>query len=564
VSLRRVSRPLALVVAEGDIAAARASLIVVGRFNGLPPTGAEAAVDAALGGAIARRAAGGALDGHFGSAHFIPATHARLAADAVLVLNLGEPSKLDVRRLPELGAAIVDALATIGAGHAASAVHRAGVLGTSPGNVARLLVEGFAAAAVQLLDFHEIVQLTVVESDHARVSGIRRALNRASMPPDVEAVIERRTERLAPPAQLTVDSEPTPSHLRLALTRTGGELKVALITDEAYDAADYGAYPEERAVGLLQLLQRRIVVERRATRRRQAMRELGHRLYEDFFAWPKFDLIPKLRAVRGGYVVLRLDESTVDLPWELLLIGRRFLARSHVLARQREIAAPGHAAAFVPPHARLRALVIGNPTSDVAGLDLPGAAAEARSVADTLTRTGAEVKSLIGQAEQKEVLALLDSFDPDLLHYAGHARFDAINQAEGGLMLSDGTLTAATLSAQPRLPRLIFANGCSSAQTGDVLDQMIDKAAATRDLAGGILRAGARAFIGSQWQVPDDAAATFARAFYAALTKGRGGAPTPIGQAVRRARAATIRAHGADEPAWAGYSLYGSPWAPAL
>jgi hypothetical protein len=565
VSPRRGSRPLALILAEGDLAAAWASLIVVGRFNGLAPTGAEAAVDAALGGAIRRRAAAGALDGQFGSAHFLPATHAQLAADAVLVLNLGEPSKLDVRRLPELGAAIVDALATMGAGHAATGVHGAGVAGVSPGQATRMLVEGFARAVAELSDVHEVVQLTVVEPKHARISGLRRALGQATMPRSIDRIIERNTAQLGSAGRSRgLSGTETPDHVRVAVSCTSGELKVALVSDEACDAADYGAYPRERRVAILDLLKEGILTETSGVRRLRAMKKLGRLLYEDFFAWPKFDLTPQLRQARGGYLVLRLDESTVDMPWELLLLGDRYISRSHVLARQREIVAPGHAAAFVPPHAQLRALVIGNPTSGDPDRDLPGAAAEAESVAAALTATGAEVRTLVGRADQKEVLDLLDTFNPDLLHYAGHASFDPLNQAQGGLELTDGALTSATLAAQPKLPRLFFANGCSSAQTGDVLDQMMEKAAATRDLAGGILRAGARAFIGSQWAVDDDAAATFARAFYAALAKGRGGAPTPIGEAVRSARQETIRGHGRAEPAWAGYSLYGSPWASAL
>jgi CHAT domain/Cytosol aminopeptidase family, N-terminal domain len=561
VSLRRGSRPLALVLAEGDIAAARASLIVVGRFNGLAPTGAEAAVDAALGGVISRRAAAGTLDGQFGAGQFLPASNAPLAADAVLVLSLGEPGKLDERRLPELGAAIVDALSTIGEGHAASAVHGAGVVGVGPGAAARLLVEGFARAVAHLPDTHAIDQLTLVESESPRVSAVRRALAAARVPEGVEAIIEPGILHLGRPAVAAGDDRATPEHLRVGLTRTSGELKVALISEEACDAADYGAYPEVRAIQLLDLLKRGVLSEEQRSARLKAMRQLGKRLYEEFFAWPRFDLPEQLRQARGRYLLLRLDESTVDLPWELLVMGRQFLARSHLLARQREIVAPGHAAAFVPPHARLRALVIGNPTQD-----LPGSRDEADSVARTLRRTGADVRTLLDGADQKQVLDLIDEFNPDLMHYAGHARFDPLNQADGGLVLSDGVLTAGTLGAQPRLPRLVFANGCSSAQTGAPLDQALEKAAATRDLAGGVLRAGARAFIGSQWPVDDRAATTFARAFYRALAaKGRAGrTPPPIGDAVHRARHTTILAHGLHDPAWAGYSLYGSPWASAL
>ena len=53
------ARPLVIRLMSGDITRVRASLIVVNHFNGLPPSGAEAAIDEALGGVISWRAARG-------------------------------------------------------------------------------------------------------------------------------------------------------------------------------------------------------------------------------------------------------------------------------------------------------------------------------------------------------------------------------------------------------------------------------------------------------------------------------------------------------------------------
>ena len=105
--------PVQLRVAVGDIVAARASLIAVGHVNGLRPDGAERALDAALDGAISRRAAAGALDGPLGSAQFVPAAATRVAADDALVVSLGDPGRLELERLHELGAAMVDAAVAV-------------------------------------------------------------------------------------------------------------------------------------------------------------------------------------------------------------------------------------------------------------------------------------------------------------------------------------------------------------------------------------------------------------------------------------------------------------------
>jgi hypothetical protein len=555
--------PLSVRVANGDIAAARATVIVVGHLNGLSPAGAEAAIDRALSGAITRRAKAGALDSHFGASHFIPANQAPLAADAVLVLGLGEPGKFDPRRLRELGAAIVAALVAVGARDAATVLHGSGSLGLPVGRAARELVEGFADARTELEGGDGVLELTLVEREEdgsrKRIDAARAALRELVRTGGSRVALERDTLRLGDPAGESVADRAAPEHLRIAINRAGEELKVTVISESAYDPADRGDYPLRDVVEMIETLESGVIREGDRRKRGACMRRLGGRMHKQFFAWPEFDLAAQLRRARDDYLVLRLDESTVDLPWELMMVGDQYLALSHLLARQREIVAPGHAAAFVPPHERLRALVVGDPTQDLAG-----AAREARAVGRELRDQGAEVRTLTGPVEQGAVLDELEGFDPDVLHYAGHASFDDVNQAAGGLVLADGVLTAAVLAAQPRLPRLFFANGCNSAQTGDVLDQMRAKAAATRDLAGGVLSAGARAFIGSQWEVDDEAATTFARELYRRVTRRSGSGETTIGAAVRLARRATIRSHGIEEKTWAGYALYGSPWASAL
>jgi CHAT domain-containing protein len=66
------------------------------------------------------------------------------------------------------------------------------------------------------------------------------------------------------------------------------------------------------------------------------------------------------------------------------------------------------------------------------------------------------------------------------------------------------------------------------------------------------LRAGAGAFVGTQWVVGDGAAKVFAEEFYRSLLDG-----SDLGESLRCARAATQEAPG--DPTWLAYTLYGDP-----
>ena len=549
--------PLVLRLAVGDIAHARASLIAVGHVNGLPPSGAERSIDLALGGALSRRSAAGLLDGHFGAAQFIPAVKTPLAADAVLVLALGEAGRLDRARLPELGSAIVDALETIGAGDVATVIHGAGGMGVSATEATRHLLSGLYAAIDRLSAGTDVRTITLVEFDDARLPELRRAVEATPVPERLSVYVDPEPLRLpaASGAERTAQAA-VPPHLRLGITRPGNRLKVTVISENAYDVAAHSDYPLDAAVQIQDAVEREIVRGTSARARERAMRAIGERLYREFLGWVEFDLAGSIRASRKTCVVLRLDEATADLPWELLTFARRFLCHGTALARQREITGgSGRPAAYVPAHERLRALVVGDPLGD-----LPGARQEAAEVAAVLRAAGAEVREHVGALGRDEFAEQIEDSDPDVLHYAGHARFDSLSQASGGLMLSDGVVTANDLMALRRLPRVVFANACNSGQSGSLIDQRIaDGSAATHDFAGGLLQGGARSFVGSQWPVDDHAALTFARAFHAELASAREPA-TNVGDAIRAARQAVITAHGRGQSAWAGYVHYGRPW----
>src|SRR5215212_3321183 len=508
--------PFVVRIASGDIAAAQATLLVVNHVNGLDPSGAEASVDAALGGAIARRAARGALEGRFGASHFLPATTAPLAASAVLVLGLGDPDKFTAERLPELGTALVEAVAALGIRDAA----------TVPA-----IERGVAAArgSPRVHVYQDVVTLQPRGVDRAGIFGAA---------PDT-----------------------VPDHLRVGITRTGPCLKVTVIGQGSFDVAGECPFPGKRADQLLINLKDEVLVTDDRPKRAESIRSIGHQLAETFLwatelALP--DLAERVRAQRSGYLVLRLDRWTVDLPWEITVLQDEFLSRTHLLSRQLEINAPGRPAVVRPAECTLHVLVICDPT-----VDLKAARREAEAVAARLEQLpGAEVTSLVHGVTYRDVSRELDTTRYDVLHYAGHARFDPEGHGRGGLVLADKILTPEDLSTRRYLPGVVFANACQSAETG-VREDPFGGGEQTVDLVTGLLRAGVRGFVGSMWRVDDEAAMTFADSFYGTLSSIGQHDPRhrkPIGAAVADARRAVIDRHGEGEPAWAGYALYGSPW----
>jgi CHAT domain-containing protein len=145
-----------------------------------------------------------------------------------------------------------------------------------------------------------------------------------------------------------------------------------------------------------------------------------------------------------------------------------------------------------------------------------------------------------------------------VIHYAGHAFFDARRPGESGLALADGDLTGSAVAALGRLPPLVVFNACESARLrrGASARGTSQTRAAKRErgvrtnlsLAESLLRAGLAHYVGTHWPVEDEAATAFATVFYRELLR------TTIGAALVKARRAV---HARRSPDWADYVHYG-------
>jgi CHAT domain-containing protein len=154
--------------------------------------------------------------------------------------------------------------------------------------------------------------------------------------------------------------------------------------------------------------------------------------------------------------------------------------------------------------------------------------------------------------------ALLDP-DYDVIHYAGHADFDAREPELSGLLLHDHEIFFAEkihrlLKGRP----LVFLNACKSGRTANEeepqkVKEYLQKPAG--GLASYFIYGGARACIGALWPIYDGPAAEFAVEFYNKVLEGH-----MIGEAMWLARQ-YIRKEHPNQITWASFVLYGDPTA---
>jgi CHAT domain-containing protein len=186
-----------------------------------------------------------------------------------------------------------------------------------------------------------------------------------------------------------------------------------------------------------------------------------------------------------------------------------------------------------------------NPTEDLPGAELEGE----RLLSQLQPVRNARVTAVRGSAATcARLLAEFQSGAYDVLHYAGHAIFDAGAPSRSGIRCSDGVLSSVEIAELAQLPALVVFNACESARVRRELPQRLHE---SHTLAEIFLRGGVANYIGTYWPVSDAAAVAFSEAFYANLLR-----RTTLGAAVVKARAAVRALRSVD---WADYIHYGDP-----
>lgn len=345
------------------------------------------------------------------------------------------------------------------------------------------------------------------------------------------------------------------------------------------------------------------------------VRAIGVMLYNQIFNPNNMEGIrAQLNDPLAKQLLLRLDEETVSIPWELMADEEgKILCLNREIGRQMEL--PNVVRNYMIPHPNrdreLRILLVSNPTGDLKSVE-----EETRRVVEILHNhptAKMKVTHVSGKlATPLAVLSRVDEDSYDVFHFAGHASFDPNQPSRSGLVMANGELlTVDAISRITAPPRLIFFNACESAgaifhvPAGQRTEMsalgLIDTHAADSKGSNGakgsngkqkasngapeaeveaeieigvedevvnrffghlpastvsiLLRSGITNFIGATWPVEDTAAAEFAVAFYTQLAGGE-----TVGAAMRDARLHVIDTLGFGHLTWASYVLYGVPW----
>jgi len=204
-----------------------------------------------------------------------------------------------------------------------------------------------------------------------------------------------------------------------------------------------------------------------------------------------------------------------------------------------------------------RAVIIGDPsTSPTLGLGtLPGAAAEARSVAAALNAVGLDTSTLL-HADATEAAFRAIARGARLLHLACHA---AVRQQAWSSPLfltpappEDGLLLPAEIAELKLDGALVVLAACQSGLGRATADGILG-------LGRAFMQAGARVVVLSLWRVGDAATAHLMEAFYEALSgraPGTGG-PLDVAAAARHAQLATRDAISSHPSAWGPWIVLG-------
>ncbi|HSN72612.1 MAG TPA: CHAT domain-containing protein, partial [Steroidobacteraceae bacterium] len=552
---RRRQRTIEIRLARGSITDARTRALVLGVFRGVEPGGAAAAIDERLDGAVKEFTLRRMFAGGLGEVFAMPAGRSLLFADIVLFAGLGDFDRFGDEAQRFVAENVVRTFVRTQVDEFATVL-----LGTGSGvpvatalrNQLAGFFEGLAAADPD----RQLRRITICELDGDRYDEIRRELLHLSATPLFEDV------------EVLFDEIELPS---LVVTRPARRSRISVVPRFAYlivtqQAAIRGGYTLRasvltagaRAAVLTSLhdVSRRALDEHLAKITRPGFTSARLAGFGETLA--ELTLPPDVRAVldamRDHHLVIVHDATAAKIPWETIAINGWFPAAGKGLSRR-------YAAEHLPvarwhePQRKdetLDVLLVVDPTGD-----LPGAAAEGQRLRRVLGDDRAiRITAIEGAAATRErLLTEFRSGHYDVVHYAGHAFFDAEQPARSGLVCAGhAVLGGRDLAGLGDLPALVFFNACEAGRVrgrgkhpGPTLETRI---ARNVGLAESFLRGGVANYLGTYWPVGDTAAELFSGTFYAALVD-----HAPLGAALNAAREA-VRASGSVD--WADYIHYGS------
>ncbi len=550
---RRASSALTVTVDVVDVAAAtRGDAIAVAILRDVQPRGAVAALDAALGGTIRELIDRRMVSADVGAVTALPAQRRFGAAQAVLLVGLGAFDSLDVLAIERAAQNVAWLCRRSGYTHLVSVPWAAGT-GITPAESVAAQLAGFRAAMTQRAT-QQLQRVTFVARDRQIARHLHAALSTYAA---ASALAATPALRIAP--------------LRVAAGRKAVALRAATKPGIAYLLVNAERGRENRSTWRASLLtagREAAVTTQFATFETTRLERLAARFDARELttstvrrvgaALAQLVLHPALLAAivstRTHPLAIVHDAEGSRVPWETLNIRGWYPALRNGLSRrfQSSELTPARFDLAQLADRVLRVLLITNPSRD-----LPGAEIERQRIMALLAgKARIEVIEVRERAATRaRVVAEFESGRYDVVHYAGHAFFDAAHRATSGLVLADGDLSGSALRRVAKLPPLVLFNACESARIRRTASASKQSSTAGLDrnigIAETLLNAGVANYIGTHWPVGDAAATQFAATLYPRLLRGES-----IGAAIIAARRAI---HTQRSPDWADYIHYGDP-----
>lgn len=591
--------------------------VLCGHYVGDAITGAEAALDAKLGGALSQRERMGVYAGDIGSSAIVlqppnREERRRGSLPGAVIVGLGPfTGQLSPRQVRE----------TVRAAVLRYLLQLRDALGVRPGEAVRLyslLIGWNSTASLNVADCVMAVTCGVLEANRQfrEAAGEQRAiavtelgfieLYRDAAISAAHAVLESPTTLTSELRRLAARIEPAVTLAegegvmeRLSIAADLGHWSRLIVTDadaleaaaarppatardsgqtaaaRAWDASPVAArdYPQRlKYVFLSQRARAETVVQQRqpglieaivASQRHNPAYDarLGHTLFQLMVP-----LDYKAAAREQARLLLVLDGYTANLPWELLqaddepMVLRTPMLRQLATVRYRPMVRTANVNS---------ACIIANPSTvgfdrrfpggRTALDDLPGAVREGEAIAASLRAAGwSDIASTAPGREALDVLNTLYDRPYRILVIAAHGVFEARahdGHAYTGVVLSDGLLITATEVAQMEaVPEVVFLSCCHLGSINQaVTNPYSEPNRLAYSLARELIEMGVRCVVAAGWAVDDEAACTFASVFFDHLTAG-----DSFGEVVWEARKATHRRHPGCNT-WGAYQAYGDP-----
>lgn len=261
----------------------------------------------------------------------------------------------------------------------------------------------------------------------------------------------------------------------------------------------------------------------------ERVRGLGSQLYDTFIGLEGKKV---LESIVPTAVLLDIDETILNLPWELIRAERDAISQQTPFGRL-------VTSRIIPRAGRdplkednvVRILAVANPTLDLAAgereiialKELEGERGEFRIEVSVLMRDKA-TKSAFSE--------MLAAGDFDILHFSGHGSFDPSAPETSTIHFADGSLSAEdVLNLKWKAPPyLVFNSACESGRAAGG-KRLVSNESHSNGLAAAFIAAGASAYAGYFWPVTETGASLFTKAFYSSLFELEN-----VGLAFRKAR----------------------------